>query len=287
METAKSHPGEQMKVGILTNAYEVSRIQALVDYLRHTRGATVNLYVEEEEVVHYPNCDFDEDVFFTKGKGYLLLSLARLAEAYGAPRGVKVVNDAQSTWRTMHRFIYATLCRRAGVPVPDFVFEAHTTSHFDTFIAKNVIDQHHLRFLDRLPVVGTAGKTVPPIPTAEEAGPDDRAEEYHFFQRFLESEYEYKVYGFGDRLLFYRQTPVLVNPNKMATRVPISENEELREMAERTMEVIGLNIVSLDFLKEDGRYYLTDVNPIPNFNYVPDGPAILGDYLLSLAAEAQ
>ena len=270
-----------MKVGIITNAYEVPRIRSLVDYLE--RGAEVKLYVEEEFLFDFHNLSFDENVFFTKGKGYVLLTIARLAEEYGKPRGVVVVNDARSVWIAMHRFMHFTIARKAGVRVPDFGLGQKAPKHFGKFIAKNIIDQNHLRNLDILPFVGESGDEVPTMGTGEEAGEDPRVRYFHLFQRFVESEYEYKVYGFGDRLFYYRQTPVLENPNKMETRVPVDEIPELRRMARLAMKATGLRVTSMDFLCENDKYYLTDINAIPNFNYMSKGPEILGDYLLDLA----
>jgi hypothetical protein len=40
----------------------------------------------------------------------------------------------------------------------------------------------------------------------------------------------------------------------------------------------------MDFLKsKDGNYFLTDINASPNFNYIKDGPKIIGDYLIKQA----
>ncbi len=270
-----------MKVGIITNAYEVPRIRSLVDYLERT--AKVKLYVEEDIFLDFQGVNFDENVFFTKGKGYVLLTLARLAEEYGKPRGIIVVNDARSVWIAMHRLMHFNIARNAGVRVPDFALAREAPTSFDKFIAKNIIDQNHLRDLNVLPFVGGAGSKVPDIKTGEEAGVGSIINEFHLYQRFVESEYEYKVYGFGPRLFFYRQTPVLENPNKMETRVPIDEIPELRQMALLAMKATGLRVTSMDFLCENGKFYLTDINAIPNFNYMPNGPEILGNYLLDIA----
>lgn len=271
-----------IKVGIITNEYEVPRVQSLVEYLE-SRGAEVTFYVEERVVVSHPAPPLPEDVFFTKGKGYVLLTLARLAEEAGASRGVPVVNSWRAIWVAMHRFMHCLLCDRAGVRVAPYSFGRAGSTRFGSFIAKNVIDQNHLRLLAQLPIIGPDGADLPSIPTGEEAGTDPRVPEFHFFQKELHSEYEYKVYGFGDQLFFYRQAPVLVNPNKRETRVPIDPIPELETMARRAMTATGLRVASIDFLEEGGKFYLTDINAIPNFNYMREGPRVLGDYLLELA----
>jgi len=271
------------KVGIITDAYEATRIGGLLDYLKGK--AEVKIYVEEELVLDSQDLQFDEDVFFTKGKGYTLLALARMAEEYGRDSGARVVNDSRSIWNTMHRFVHCTLLSRTGIRVPDHSFGPSGSARFEHYIVKNIIDQNHLRALHVLPMFGGSDDDdeVPRIDTAEEAGGGPRVGEFHLYQRVIESEYEYKVYGFGDQLLFYRQVPVARNPNKMESRVPIPGIPELRDMAIGAMKATGLRITSMDFLKEDGDYYLTDINPVPNFNYIEGGAEILGNYLLKLA----
>jgi len=268
-----------MKIGIIATAHEVPRIQSLLRYLEGK--ADVHLYVDEQGVVDSRSTAFDEQVIFTKGRGYALLTMARIAEA----SGIAVVNSAHSTWVATHRLLASIACREAGVRVPEFSVGTSAPDAFDKVIVKNIVDQNHLRFLDILPIVGGPRATIPPITTSEEAGSSELAPQYHFYQRFLRTEFEYKVYGFGERLLYYRQLPVLVNPDKMSTRVQIDEVPELKRAARAAMRATGLEIASLDFLEEDGELYLTDVNSTPNFNYIAEGAQIVGDYLLAIARD--
>lgn len=271
-----------MKIGIITERFEVPRVASLVSYLKEY--AQVNLYVEEELLLDSRDVEFREDIFFTKGSGYVLLAAGRLAEGGGSGRKkIPVVNDASSIRIGIHRFMHNTLCRKAGVNVPDYSFGTLDAVPFKKFITKNIIDQRHLRFLDLLPLVGERGTQVPAVETAEEAGREKFVENFHIYQRFIESRYEYKIYGFGDRLLYYRQIPVLIDPDKMKSREPMMPIPELEIMAKLAMKATGLRVTSMDFLEENGKFYMTDINPNPNFNYVPDGPKILGDFLMELA----
>ncbi|GAB4328091.1 MAG: hypothetical protein Kow0069_35200 [Promethearchaeota archaeon] len=273
-----------MRIGIITNAYEAPRVRPLANYLE-SRGAHVAWYVEEERVADSAGLPFNEDAFFVKGKGYVLVELARLAQEYGDEVGAPVVNSPRAIWNAAHRFVYCLLCRRAGVPVPAFSVARAEDARFDRFIAKNLIDQNHLRALDAFPVVGRPGDPIPDLNTGEEAGRDSIVPRFHLVQEYVESEYEYKVYVFGPKFFFYRQVPVLVNPHKMETRVPVPEDPELRSLAAAAVGALGLEVASVDFLKPEGRgYLLTDINSIPNFNYVEHGPGVLGEYLLSRAA---
>ncbi|MFO1312484.1 MAG: hypothetical protein U1F41_10535 [Burkholderiales bacterium] len=266
-----------MKVGIIATAHEVPRVASLLRHLG--KRAQVTLRVDEDTLVDSREAAFDEDVIFTKGRGYGLLTLARLAES----RGVRVVNSAHATWLATHRFLCGLACRQAGVRVPEFALGTTAPASFGRAIVKNVVDHHHLRFLDVLPIVARAGQAIPPVPTAEEAGERETAARFHYFQRFLRTRYEYKVYVIGERQLHFRQAPVLVNPDKMATRVPIDAVPELEEAARGVVRATGLAIASLDFLEEDGVFYLTDVNSTPNYDYLEAGAAMVGDYLVALA----
>lgn len=266
-----------MKVGIIATAHEVPRVASLLRYLE--REAQVRLYVDEETLVDSRATAFDEDLIFTKGRGYALLTMARLAES----QGIAVVNGAHATWIATHRLMTSIVCRQAGVRVPEFSLGTTAPDGFERVVVKNIVDHNHLRFLDVLPIVAGPGSQVPPITTAEEAGTADIVPRFHYYQRFLKSQYEHKVYVIGERLLFYRQLPVLVNPDKMATRVQIDEVPALAQAARAATRATGLAIASLDFLEEDGAFYLTDVNSTPNFNHIDGGAKLVGDYLLAVA----
>jgi hypothetical protein len=268
-----------MKIGILASSHEVPRIQSLLRYLEGK--AEVHLHVDELCLIDSGATAFDDQVVFTKGKGYALLTMARIAEASGIP----VVNSAHAIWVAAHRLLASIACRQAGVRVPEFSVGTSAPDAFGKVIVKNLVDQNHLRFLDILPIVGGPRSQIPPITTAEEAGISELVPHYHFYQRFLHTKFEYKVYGFGEKLLYYRQLPVLVNPDKMSTRVQIDEVPELRHAAQSAMRATGLKIASLDFLEERGEFYLTDVNSTPNFNYIAEGAKIVGDYLLAIARD--
>ena len=108
--------------------------------------------------------------------------------------------------------------------------------------------------------------------------------QFLYYQKFIKSKWEYKVYIIGDKIYYYKQIPVLVNPNKMESRRKIDEIPELKELSFKAIETTGLKITSIDFLQnKNGQFYLTDINCTPNFNYIKNGPKIVGDYLLEQA----
>jgi len=67
----------------------------------------------------------------------------------------------------------------------------------------------------------------------------------------------------------------------MKTRIEINPIPELREKVIQIKRLLDLKITSVDFLKsKDNVYYVSDVNSTPNFNYIKNGPKIVGDYLI-------
>jgi glutathione synthase/RimK-type ligase-like ATP-grasp enzyme len=107
---------------------------------------------------------------------------------------------------------------------------------------------------------------------------------HEYYQEFVKSKWEYKVYLIGDDIFYFKQIPVLVNPDKMKSRIEIEKNKELTEIAHKAAEAIGLKICSMDFLRsKNGIFYLTDINSSPNFNYLKNGPQIVGNYLIRQA----
>jgi glutathione synthase/RimK-type ligase-like ATP-grasp enzyme len=70
----------------------------------------------------------------------------------------------------------------------------------------------------------------------------------------------------------------------MKTRRKIDKIPELKEITLKALKTTGLKISSLDFLRsKEGEFFLTDINSSPNFNYIKNGPKIVGDYLIKQA----
>ena len=109
--------------------------------------------------------------------------------------------------------------------------------------------------------------------------------QYLYYQKFIKSKWEYKIYGIGNDVYFYKQLPILVNPNKTESRRKIEEIPELKEYCYKSMEVMDLKLTSLDFMKSKDQFFLTDINCTPNFNYIKDGHKIVANYLLKQAKQ--
>jgi len=256
------------------------------EFLKYLKSiAEVSIYIEESYLLKSTDFSFDEDLFFVKGKRDLLLALVKLIEKETA---IPVINPYKGIWNAVHRFMNSVLLKNAGIPVPDFsLIPADCSPPFESYIIKNIIDQKHYKFKPNIE------KRDGFIKVSDERALNEinngfygDMENYQFlyYQKFIKSKWEYKVYIIGDKIYYYKQIPVLINPNKMESRREIDEIPELKELAFKAIETTGLKITSIDFLQnKSGQFYLTDINCTPNFNYIKNGPKIVGNYLLEQA----
>ena len=251
----------------------------LIEYL--STVAKTSIYLEEDYLIDYSNFDFNEDIFFVKAKSDLILNLIKLIER---ETDIPVINSSRGIWLAINRFLNSTLLRQSGIRVPNFTLNAKgILPSFKDYIIKNIMDQKNYAFKAQIKKFNGHLK-VADKRALDEVNGEKAKYTYLYYQEFIKSKWEYKVYCIGDDLFYYKQLPILVNPDKMKTRTEIKKIPELTEVAYAATEAIGLKISSLDFLRsKKGEFFLTDVNSSPNFNYIKNGPKIIGDYLIRQA----
>lgn len=267
------------KIGIIIDEYHLKhKVSEFLEYLK--TKAEVKIYTEETFLLDISNLEFDEDLFFMKGKGDLILAFVKMVEEFTS---IPTINSYKGSWLAINRFLNSVLLKKVGIPLPEFSLNPKGTDPpFTEFIIKNIIDQRNYKFK---PIVDKFnGK----LKIADERALDeiygnDVKYNYLYYQKFIPSEWEYKIYGIGENFYFYKQTPILINPNKLETRKKIEYNSELEEYCQKAMEVMDLKLTSLDFLKSKEGFFLTDINCTPNFNYIKDGHKIVADFLLKEA----
>ncbi len=104
------------KIGIIIDKYHLN--YKVTDFLKYLKSiAKVKLYVEESYFLISSNNNFEEDLFFTKGKGDIILSLVKLIEEH---TNIPVINSFKASCLAINRFLNSTYLRKAGIPVPDF-----------------------------------------------------------------------------------------------------------------------------------------------------------------------
>jgi glutathione synthase/RimK-type ligase-like ATP-grasp enzyme len=267
------------KIGIIIDKYHLKyKVTEFLKYLKSK--ADVILYIEESHLLNSSKLDFDEDLFFLKAKGDLILSMARLVEE---TTSIPVINSYKGTWLAINRFLNSVYLKNAGIPIPDFSLNPKGIAPpFPNYIIKNIIDQKNYKFK---PIVHKENGQLKVVDERAliEVDKEDPRYNYLYYQKFIKSKWEYKIYGIGENVYFYKQLPILVNPNKMETRREIEEVSELKEYCYKAMDVMCLELTSLDFLKSKDQFYLTDINCTPNFNYLKNGHQIVADFLLKRA----
>ena len=268
-------------LGLIIDEYHLAqKVRQFLDYMHNK--VKINLYVEERQFLNFSNIEnFEEDLFFVKAKGELVISLAKLIER---ETSIPVINSSKAIWLCYNRFLNSTLLKRAGINVPNFSLNPiGTDPPFKDYIVKNIKDQKNYGFK---PIIEDNDKNVNISDERAiiEATGGIYQYKYLYYQQFIQSKWEYKVYCIGDKLYYYKQLPILINPNKIETRRKIKETKKLKKLSLTAIETIGLKVASLDFLKSrKGEYYLTDINSSPNFNYIKNGAKLVGDYLINLA----
>jgi len=258
-----------IKIGIIIDKYHLQKKSLnLIEYL--STVAKISIYLEEDYLIDYSNFDFNEDIFFVK-----------LIER---ETDIPVINSSKGIWLAINRFLNSTLLRQSGIRVPNFTLNAKgLLPPFNDYIIKNIMDQKNYAFKAQIKKFNGHLK-VADKRALDEVNGEKAKYTYLYYQEFIKSKWEYKVYCIGDDLFYYKQLPLLVSPDKMKTRQKIDKIPELKEITLRALKTTGLKISSLDFLKsKEGEFFLTDINSSPNFNYIKNGPKIIGDYLIKQA----
>lgn len=268
-----------MNIGIIIDEYHLK--YKVSDFLKYLKSkADVKIYIEESFLLNSMDLDFDENLFFTKAKGDLLLAFVKLIEE---ETSIPVINSYKGIWLAINRFLNSVFLEKAGIPVADFSLNPKGSNPpFEDYIIKNIIDQKNYKFK---PIVNKINGQlmVADERALKEVDKIDPKYNYLYYQRFIKSKWEYKIYGIGEDVFFYKQLPILVNPNKIESRRKIDDIPELKEYCYKAMEVMDLKITSLDFLKSKDQFFLSDINCTPNFNYIKDGYKIVVDFLLKQA----
>ncbi len=267
-----------VKIGLIIDEYHLTKkVKEFLEYIK--TKADISYYVEENYILKkISKNDLTEDLFFVKGRGEIMMDLAKHIEY---ETSIPIINSSRGIWLAMHRFLHSIYLRKAGITVPNFsLVPMNYPPPFPNYIIKNIVDQKNYAFTPKMEKkdgkihVSDQRAITEAVEKQEEYG-------YYFYQEFIKSKWEYKIYGVGDDFYFYKQLPVLINPNKIESRQKIDEIPELRKLAMKAMKTLDLRLVSVDFLKpKDGKYYLTDINSTPNFNYMENGHKIVADFLI-------
>ncbi|MFX0012190.1 MAG: RimK family alpha-L-glutamate ligase [Candidatus Hermodarchaeota archaeon] len=269
-----------VQIGLIIDKYHLEyKVKEFLEYCR--KIADVTIYLEEDFLLDFNNENYNEDIFFAKAKGDLILSMVKLIENITT---IPVINSSKGIFLAYNRFLNSVFLKKAGIKVPEFsLLPINKLPKFKDYIIKNIRDQKNYSFKPDFDK-SNGSLRVKDVRAVQETEGSNALYKHYYFQEFIKSKWEYKIYLIGENLYFFKQLPILVNPNKMQSRSEIPIDQELAEVAFKAAQTLDLEITSMDFLKSnEGVYYLTDINSSPNFNYLPKGPQLVGDYLKSRA----
>lgn len=269
-----------IKIGIICDRYHLDhKLAELLQYLK--AKVQVKLYNEQDFLLCYDDLKLREDMFFIKTKGDLALSLVRYIERQ---TDIPVINSYKGIYLAMHRFLNSLILEKNNINIPPYgLIPNNLEPPLDNYIIKNIIDQKNYFFKPQLERIEGEIHVFDERALIETQG-KEKIFKHFYYQEYIKSDWEYKVYGVGDELFFFKQIPILFDSNKMKSRKKIPEIEQLREHAIKAMNVLDLKITSIDFLlSHNNIFYLTDINSTPNYNYIKNGAKIVGDYLINQA----
>lgn len=204
------------------------------------------------------------DLVFFKSKDTRFLDLMAALEAQHTTR---VINSVASVRLTRHRQASLAKAAAAGVPTPDDFLGPLQDVPFPHFVVKAEFEDDP--FKPRMVESPAAHNAL-----IAELGANARI----YAQRFISTDWEYKLYAVSGEVFAFRQRPMLFFPDKLATRETITAPQQLVEWTRLTGQATGLDTIGVDFLTENDQAFLTDINSIQGVQNFPEGCEAMIDY---------
>ncbi len=242
------------KILVITRQkYLKTRLPALLDFLR----ARVEVDVLPEEEICWKSgmkMPLVYDLVYTVAKKYLALAVVRSAEA----RGVPCYNSSQAIRIAKHHYWRGIVLSRAGILVPEVT-------------------------PDRIPSSATESLPKTSVLTTQDFDWSYKRENniikkrVLYFERNIVPDERFKVWVYGDNVTIFKKYQ---KTSEGRTLVEDPENPELRQIAKKITETIGLKIAAIKFLRQDDNYYLTGLSSKPAFTVFPNGVEKFGEWLV-------
>ena len=182
---------------------------------------------------------------------------------------VPIANTPHATLRSLHRYTAIKTAGEAGVCVPRQFCNGQLVD--SDLIMKTPIDDD---------------SAVPYKINAMEwnRSSNDKRSFPIYAQEVLSSKWEYKIYVTWDHCRCFRQTPTMIEPDKLSTREPIPHSEAPVRQALLAARAMGLVVASVDFLRSGGRFFMTDINPTPGLQNLEGGYSMIAPYLRAIVS---
>jgi ribosomal protein S6--L-glutamate ligase len=261
-----------VRIGWIAMRYSspgVSPIMPEVVRLLSEWGAEVDTIHPEDALTDLSRLRVEHDLYVLKSGTELALSLAGALHAVGA----KVLNPYPVAAACRDKVIATRLLQGAGVPMPE-TFVTH-----DPWRLAPLLDGGPLMVK---PHRGSKGRGVQVIWDADELDALSPVGGVLFAMRYHEPEgRDRKIYCIGGQLFGVKRIwPATTYEQKVGE--PFALTPELREIALRCGEALGMELYGLDVVISGGCPYVVDIQSFPGFKGVPDAALRLADYIYAV-----
>lgn len=186
-----------------------------------------------------------------------------------ATNGGRTLNDAAAVQRIRNKVFVDKFLRDRGVPVPESYLAGAAA-------LEAVIDERGPLIVK--PIAGRHGVGVRVVhdgPTLYLAARGAAV----YAQEFKNGDgFDRKIYVAGDRVWASRK---VFSPDESYLRdaEPFEATPEMRAIALRIGELLGLEIYGVDMIESDDGLWVVDVNGFPGFKGVPGAATVIADYI--------
>jgi ribosomal protein S6--L-glutamate ligase len=248
----------------------VSPIMPEVVRLLSEWGATVDTIHPEDALTDLAGVRAEHDLYVLKSGTELALSLAGALDSVGA----SILNPYPVACACRDKVVATRVLQGAGVPVPE-TFVAH-----DPWRLAPLLDDGPLVVK---PHRGSKGRGVQVIWDADELDALAPVGGVLFAMRYHEPEgRDRKIYCIGGQLFGVKRVwPATTYEQKVGEQFALTP--ELREIALRCGEAVGMELYGLDVVISGGCPYVVDISSFPGFKGVPDAALRLADYIYAAA----
>jgi ribosomal protein S6--L-glutamate ligase len=229
------------------------------------RGFEIEAGIAEEVVTRPEDLEPDHDLYLLKSHTELSLSLAGVLHAQGA----RMLNPYECCISTQNKIVASRRLRWAGVPAP----QSWVTG--DLELLDDLVQRGPLIVK---PHRGHRGAGIRIVDDREGLAALPRTDEPMLVQEYLPgADEDVKVYVVGEQVFAVRK-PFSAESFTVPGR-PSAVSVELREIALRCGEALGLGLYGLDVVESPRGPSVVDVNYFPGYKGVPGIAPLIAQYI--------